>query len=390
MKKSIFSLSFIIFSSIAVYFSSEFVFIKEFLKISPVVVAVFAALTFAVCMRFNKSRVSFILLLLLSWFFKDSTPYTGSIPQNEFMVFIAFNVLYLANSNERGVISVHGLKKLVFIVSQLILLYYFTVHSDSVYNESTNSIITTIRFMMNIQYFFLPFVLFLIAVFNNIVRDKSYDISFAVGTASGLAILTVLGGDISGLNMIVASTLIFIGTLSSIYTISYIDELTGLPGRRAYNEYVAAIGKKFTIAMSDIDHFKKFNDTHGHDTGDEVLKLVAKVLSSVGGGGKVFRFGGEEFVIVFNGKLKEQTVEYLENIRGKISETPFTVRNRATRKKYKKTGQKSKQTSSKNIKITMSFGASDSRTYKKPEKVMKEADKALYRSKKAGRNKVTV
>ncbi len=390
MKKSFLSLLFITFSSIVVYFSSEFIFIKEFLKISPVVVAVFAALTFAVCLRFNKSRVFFILALLLFWFFKEMFPYFALIPQNEFMVFISFNVLYLTNSSERGVLSVHGLKKVVFIVSQIILIYYFTAESSSVYYKSSNSIISTVRFIVNIEHFFLPFIFILITAFKNIARSRSYDISFAVGTVTGLTALVATGNDITSMNLLFASITIFLGVLSSIYTISYIDELTGLPGRRAYNEYSAAIGSKYTIAMADIDHFKKFNDTYGHDTGDEVLKLVAKTISSVGGGGKAFRFGGEEFVIVFKGKLKEQTIEYLEDIRKKISETPFIVRNRKARKKYKKTGSKTKPSSSKNIKITMSFGASDSKFDKKPEQVMKKADVALYKSKKSGRNKVTV
>jgi diguanylate cyclase (GGDEF)-like protein len=390
MKKTVLSSLFIIFSAVAIYFSANFGFIKQHILISADVVAVFAVITFLVCLRFNKSRVSFMLALLLLWFFKDTTPYLESIPKNEFFAFISFNVLYLSNSNERGFFSVHGIKKAVFIISQIVLLYYFTAHTESIYYSSTNSFVTTVKFMMNMQFFFLPFIFLFLATVNNITRDKSYDISFATGTVIGITALFVSGSDLTGLNMLIVFVLVFIGVLSSIYTISYIDELTGLPGRRAYNEYVAAIGKKYTIAMSDIDHFKKFNDTHGHDTGDEVLKLVAKVLASIGGGGKVFRFGGEEFVIVFSGKLKEQTAEHLENIRIKIAETPFTVRNRSTRKKYKKTGQKSKPASSKNIKITMSFGASDSRIDRKPEKVMKEADKALYRSKKAGRNKVTV
>jgi len=390
MKKTVLSLLFVIFSAVAIYFSANLGFIKQHLLISADVVAVFAAITFLICLRFNKSRVSFILALLLLWFFKETTPYLSPIPKNEFLAFITFNVLYLTNSNERGLFSVHGIKKAVFIISQIVLIYYFTAHTESVYYSSTNSFVTTVKFMMNMQFFFLPFIFLFLAVVNNITRGKSYDISFATGTMIGITALFVSGADLAGLNMLTAFALIFTGILSSIYTISYIDELTGLPGRRAYNEYTAALGSKYTIAMGDIDHFKKFNDTHGHDTGDEVLKLVAKVVSGVEGGGKAFRFGGEEFVIVFNGKLKEQTFEHLENTRKKIAETPFTVRNRSTRKKYKKTGSKTKPSTSKNIKITMSFGASDSRVDKKPEKVMKEADKALYRSKKAGRNKVTI
>jgi diguanylate cyclase (GGDEF)-like protein len=51
--------------------------------------------------------------------------------------------------------------------------------------------------------------------------------------------------------------------------------------------------------MSDVDHFKRFNDTHGHDVGDQVLRLVASKLSKVSGGGRAYRYGGEEFALVF-------------------------------------------------------------------------------------------
>ncbi|MBD9413860.1 GGDEF domain-containing protein [Pseudomonas sp. PDM16] len=79
------------------------------------------------------------------------------------------------------------------------------------------------------------------------------------------------------------------------YQMAYRDELTGLPGRRALNDRLDRLGRNYVIAMADVDHFKKFNDTHGHDVGDQVLRLVASQLRRIGGGGKAYRFGGEEF-----------------------------------------------------------------------------------------------
>jgi GGDEF domain-containing protein len=113
-------------------------------------------------------------------------------------------------------------------------------------------------------------------------------------------------------------------------------------------------------------------------------------LSTVGGGGKTFRLGGEEFVIVFNGKSRETAGEHLETLRRKIAQTPFIVRNRKSRRTFQKTGVKTKPAEPKTIKITMSFGASDSWGGKKMTTVMKEADTALYKSKKRGRNRVTL
>jgi GGDEF domain-containing protein len=87
--------------------------------------------------------------------------------------------------------------------------------------------------------------------------------------------------------------------MRSSHDMAYRDELTGLLGRMALNERLVGMGRRYCLAMLDVDHFKKFNDTHGHDVGDEVLKLVASRISRVGGGGTAFRYGGEEFCVVF-------------------------------------------------------------------------------------------
>ena len=390
MKQRFFSISFITVSTAVVYFSRDFVFLKNYLKISSSLVVILAGLTVLICLRFNKSRVAFMLALLLTWFFKHAIPGLAAIPENELMSILSLNVLYIANTGERGVFSVHGLRKAVIIGVQFALLYYFTVYNTAFYQTSDKPGLRYLHLFVDLPYAGLPLLLLCIAAIKHIFSDRSYDISFALGAVFGLTALAAVGKNITALNMTAAFLMIFIGTLSAIYTISYVDELTGLPGRRAYNEYTASLGSKYTIAMADIDHFKKFNDTYGHDTGDEVLKLVARILSSVGGGGKTFRFGGEEFVIVFNGKRRENTAVHLEHLRTQIAQTPFTVRNRKSRKQFKKTGVKSKPVQSKNIKITMSFGAGDSRDGKNLAKVMKEADVALYKSKKKGRNRVTV
>jgi len=390
MNKSLNSLIFIVLSATTVFFSVNFHFIENFLKLVPEIVYAGAVFTLLICIRFNKSRAFFILSLLMIWFFKTKIPFIKDIPQNEIIFLISLNILYITTSAERGILSVHGAKKTFFILLMLTVAYYFTTYEPQYYLKSENSFVKTIHFMMNMQFHILPFVLLGAAAVKNITLDKSYEVSTAIGVAFAFLIIISLNADLSELNIITSFALVFIGILSSIYSTSYTDELTGLPARRAYNEYVAALGNKYAIAMTDIDHFKKFNDTFGHDTGDEVLKLVAKVISSVGGGGKAFRFGGEEFVIVFSGKSKEETLEHLELIRENLEKTPFTVRNRKSRKNYKKTGKKSGLTSSKTVKITMSIGASDSKAEKTVAKVMKKADQALYKAKRGGRNRVVV
>ncbi|MEW6079780.1 MAG: GGDEF domain-containing protein [Thermodesulfobacteriota bacterium] len=390
MIKHIFSCVLIAGAATLVYLSDDFDFVKNFLKLSPHLVWVFAGLTLAVCLRFNKSRLSFLLALLLLLFFKGNIPFVSAIPQQEFMTFFCLNVLFLAGFRERGVFTVHGLNKAVFILVQVGLLFYVTVYDHSLYLKPDHRAVRAIYAAVNLPFPVLPFILLFAAAVRHVFRDRSHDISVALGIMIGFTALAARGIKPTELHMVSAFFLMFIGALSSIYIISYMDELTGLPGRRSYNEFTATLGAKYAIAMADIDHFKKFNDKFGHDTGDEVLKLVAGILSSVGGGGKTFRLGGEEFVIVFSGKSRETAAEHLETLRRKIAQTPFIVRNKKSRENYRKTGVKTKPAEPKTIKITLSFGASDSWGGKKLIRVMKEADIALYKSKKKGRNRVTI
>ena len=99
--------------------------------------------------------------------------------------------------------------------------------------------------------------------------------------------------------MATAALILVSSIIENSYLLAYHDELTTLPARRAFNERCSGLKKPYAVAVVDIDHFKKFNDTYGHETGDQVLRLVASKLASVTGGGRAYRVGGEEFSIYF-------------------------------------------------------------------------------------------
>jgi diguanylate cyclase (GGDEF)-like protein len=153
------------------------------------------------------------------------------------------------------------------------------------------------------------------------------------------------------------------------YDIAYRDELTGLPGRRAFNEVLAQLHRGYTIAMCDVDHFKKFNDSYGHDAGDRVLKGVASTLLRIRGGGRAFRYGGEEFALIFKRRSAAEVEPYVESIREEIARMSFLLQ---------KPGQ---------VNVTISAGIADhSRLRRSPEAVLEAADAALYRAKESGRD----
>jgi diguanylate cyclase (GGDEF)-like protein len=182
-----------------------------------------------------------------------------------------------------------------------------------------------------------------------------------------------------------AALILVITNIEASYFKAYVDELTGLPGRRGLNETMANLGKKYTIAMLDIDHFKKFNDTYGHKTGDDVLKMISSKFDEITGGPQTFRYGGEEFTAVFRGKSLDEAMPHLENFRYIIENSTFTVRDKSRKKGSR--NDRGNDGVKKQLNVTISIGAASSqKNNSTPEKVIKAADKFLYKAKKAGRN----
>ncbi len=182
-----------------------------------------------------------------------------------------------------------------------------------------------------------------------------------------------------------AGLILVVSLIEMSHQMAYKDELTGLPGRRAFNEAALKLGEKYTLAMVDVDHFKRFNDTYGHKCGDQVLRMVAAKLSQVSGEGKAFRYGGEEFVIMFPGKSARYILIHLEQLRQAIADTEFTVRGGDRRKTQ---GRKKTKGPQKTC-VTVSIGAADHEDGSQSfDQVIQAADKALYRAKGAGRNRV--
>ena len=185
--------------------------------------------------------------------------------------------------------------------------------------------------------------------------------------------------------------ILLITTIEASFSMAYIDELTGLHGRRSLNETLSSLSKNYSIAMLDIDHFKKFNDRFGHKIGDQVLKMVASKLGEISGGVKIFRYGGEEFTAIFSGKTSKESEPFMEEFRRKLESTEFNVRSPIRRTSTAKNRGKQASRDRKIVTITVSIGIAEyGGNQTKPEKVLKAADKILYKAKRLGRNRVEI
>jgi diguanylate cyclase (GGDEF)-like protein len=227
----------------------------------------------------------------------------------------------------------------------------------------------------------------------------------AVGQAGALAAFLIAcemhaSEEVFGVFTAAAGAILVVAMLQESHRLAFNDELTGLPGRRALLEAMAGLGPRYVLAMVDVDHFKPFNDTHGHDVGDQVLKLVAARLAEVEGGGRAFRYGGEEFTVLFSDMTLDQAMVHLDAIRASVASYRMAVRGE-DRPKAKEQGEKLRaagaddsQPPEKILSVTVSIGgaapgAAGSEPATTPAQVLKAADEALYRAKRGGRNRVS-
>ncbi len=226
-----------------------------------------------------------------------------------------------------------------------------------------------------------------------IIRRTSIEFALVLAWLSGMLVFYDFAHpDISVYMFSVLTIALFVAFIQITYDLAYVDTLTELPGRRALLEKLGTLTGNYAIAMLDVDHFKKFNDTYGHDVGDQVLKLVASHIRKVKGRGTAYRYGGEEFTVVFSRKCAASAEPFLEALRQAIEDYTMVIRDKG-RSTSKKSGSKQRgQTApaKTSVHITVSIGVAERNTsHCTPDQVMDRADKALYQSKQTGRNRVT-
>ena len=209
--------------------------------------------------------------------------------------------------------------------------------------------------------------------------------------AVGAALFALTGSGAAPLPtfyLAVAGLILAASVIETSHSLAFQDELTGLPARRAMNEALLKLGNHYSVAMVDIDRFKRLNDRYGHDAGDQALRMVASLLSKMSGAGKAFRYGGEEFTVIFPGKGVQEALPHLEKFREGVKSHGFVIRGR-NRPRTRPATPKPSKAPPRKVPVTVSIGVAqrDGRR-PTPQQVIKAADKALYRAKRAGRNRV--
>jgi diguanylate cyclase (GGDEF)-like protein len=352
--------------------------------------AVAAALFFG--WRFNRTRVlwTLILLLLVERALISTTPFGREFLLQTAPILVSLNLVIYGWWSERGLFTWHGLLRLVTLLLQIgaVVWVYSSLAGEVMAwlgRPLLNSaLIADAPFSQITMLFILFSVIALLIRFCR--KPDALEGSFCWVLGSAVAgfwwpeHFSFWGG--------VAAFLLMVAVVESSFKMAFNDELTGLPARRAMNEFLLKVGRRYTVAMVDVDHFKKVNDTHGHDVGDQVLRMVATCLRRVTGGGRAYRYGGEEFAVIFPSKDKERALPHLEELREAIARSGFMLRGRK-RPKKKPENMPQKKSGTVKLQVTVSIGvASRDDKNTTPEQLIKAADQALYKAKKGGRNRV--
>ncbi len=372
---------------------------QPWLDASQTLVYILAVVTFLFAAQFSRSRFSllavFWLLLYLSLEYKFTwlsqadlglvTLTNGDIRQSSWLMLIGiFWLGALSLIKNRGLLSVHSLTRILlfFIVIGLAYVWLWAV---AILQQNYQAQYGWLAYFA-IE---LPILLTSLLVCWKSIKSANL---FASAVASTLIIWCLYYYQLLQLPWSITVAVLLCHYLLAViidsYFLAYRDELTELPSRRALQQLVLSLGRNYTVAMLDVDHFKKFNDTYGHDIGDQVLKLVASKLAKVKSGGRVFRYGGEEFTVVFPRKSIEQTWHELDQLRQAIADYQMVIRQPQRKNKEARNKGKGKNAEMKTVSVTISIGVAMREPKQSFEQVLKASDQALYRAKKAGRNKV--
>lgn len=344
---------------------------------------------------FRRSRLFFALLAFtlsqsaFAWVMPHLSAGSARITANAIGILLPLNLLVLAFLRERGIISPAGRRRLAIVALQVMGVAILCMPAMAhIAAQLSRAFVPEIfsRWSGLSQAGLLAFILAVAIVMIPLVRRyKAVESSLLWSLVAAFIALREAGkSHLDGVYFAAAGLALIVALIETSYAMAYLDELTQLPSRRALNEALLKLGDAYSIAMLDVDHFKKFNDSYGHESGDQALRLVASRLSHITGGGKAYRYGGEEFAIVFPNKSSEEVFVFLDRMRRVIEQSVFTVRGKDRRRKGKSgIGRGSK----KQTNVTVSIGLAATNGDKlAPAEVLRMADQALYKAKAKGRN----
>lgn len=357
----------------------------------PFILAFFALV---LSVWFQHSRVFYAICILLFTMCAVQTGFNRLDPKafiNGISLVIPIAFILLAVTGEKGITTKHGLTKGLIFISLILIVLVDAGSKNSFFAKlkSTGLIpgnADNIQSIPSVSVFLFVLCLCVMLV-RYFIKSGIMDIAFT-GVAMGGFVILHFTDYPSVLSIFYSAAFLtfIIALFEASYSLAYRDTLTNLLSRRAMEQEILRLGGKYAIAMLDIDHFKRVNDTYGHKVGDDVLKMIAALIEKNIRGGKAFRYGGEEFVVIFPKKSAKDVSKLLDNLRIGIEKRLLVLRS-ANRPKKKPKRKQYRKNNSGMVRVTVSIGIADkNERMTSAVEVIEAADKALYRAKKNGRN----
>lgn len=341
-----------------------------------------AALLFAILIWLIIGLGGHVLFDGLAWF--SSRNLSASV-----ILLLPFNILVLSLLPDRHARSLSSLLMVILLLAEMALMLFWQDPLQTTISDLNTAIISLMPERLQDYIPSLSVILLALAAFVFFIRWHQTDavMELMLSLMSCLFIAGYYQMSIYYLCMISGAGLIMLAQLYQSHRMAFVDALTGLSNRRGMETELRSLNRNYALAMLDIDLFKKINDRYGHDFGDQVLRMVATRARKVGRC-RIFRYGGEEFCLVFRGGQFPMAEETCEQIRQAICATPIAIRSRFRTERKPKNSDKKATEKVASVKVSASIGLAMSFGQEDPERVIEIADKALYAAKKGGRNKV--
>jgi diguanylate cyclase (GGDEF)-like protein len=369
--------------------------LASFLRVYPWVVWVVGLL---LGLRLRRGRVVLALLALaLADRVLVSFPRGGNPSEAARFAFAAtafllpLDLTWMALTRELGALTTRGFIRLIAILAQPAVAALFWLSYQPGLAALLERRVLPEALVPSVAFphpGILSFAFALVATAVAWIRRRSFlESGFFWAVATSLLALTTKGQ--AATTYLATAGLILVASLvESTFAIAYRDGLTGLPGRRAFDEALTKLSGRYAIAMVDIDHFKEVNDRYGHEVGDQVLRMVASRIADLAGA-RVFRYGGEEFALIIPAKSRSEAVDQLDALRREIEQSGFALRSQdRPKKKPKRVEARAAGITRLQIKVSAGVAERGGRLLK-PDDVLTAADEALYRAKRGGRNRVS-
>ena len=359
-------------------------------------------MSFFLCIWFCQDELFFMLFLSLLLYASigyfrpnilDTATYSHMVAFPLICWILPFTIYLLLKFTSDNSFIYPFSKKLLILFSEILAIYFFTyliptLLGQPFFTQVKEQLATILYFPFGTNHHFpmmsfLPFVFcMLLLMYQKTKRtvqiQASLIILFFSIFFSFFCIPSLLFFELFYISSF--TTVLFI-LLQVSHKMAFLDELTNMPGRRALMTELKHLEKDdYTLAMIDIDFFKRLNDSYGHEVGDQALRTISATLSQHTEEGTLYRYGGEEFVLLFPHRQLDEILDNMEGTRVLVSNSDFFLR-------PKKNLSQNNQPYLASIHITLSAGVAQKMPGQSYDEVINVADKALYKAKQTGRNK---